>query len=84
MDRKKTQNVDRTGLSEASSFLLVIPGGKQSVFPGDKVYAGIGQEVSTLTQWRDFIPANVPNLCVVKYADVKHWNGSIVHTEAGG
>lgn len=84
LDRKKTVSVDKTGSREANAFLLVIPGNEQTVFAGDKVYEGIGPEISTADAWRSFIPSKVPNLVVVSYADPKCWNGQIVHTEAGG
>lgn len=84
LDHKKTQTVDKTGSKEANSFLLVIPGDVQSVFVGDKVYDGIGPEISDREAWAAFIPAKDPNVVVVSYADPKKWNGSIVHTEAGG
>ena len=83
LDFKKVRNVEKTGSSEATSFLLVIPGDQQMVFPGDKVLLGEGQPI-TAEQWRDLIPTRVPGLCVVKYADLKYWNGQPVHTEAGG
>lgn len=84
LEYKKTLNVEKTGNREANSFLLVVPGGAQAVFAGDKVLHGAGPEVATAEQWRRFIPANVPGLCVVQFVDVKHWNGKIIHTEAGG
>ena len=84
LDHKKTQTVDRTGSKEANSFTLVIPGISQSVFVGDKVYDGIGPEIADREAWAAFIPAKVPGLVVVSYADPKKWNGNIVHTEAGG
>ena len=83
LDYKKVRNVEKTGSSEATSFLLVIPGDHQMVFPGDKVLLGEGYTI-TPEQWKDLIPTRVPGLCVVKYADVKYWNGQPVHTEAGG
>lgn len=84
LDDKKTQSVDKTGSREANSFLLVIPGAAQAVFVGDKVLHGVGPEISTDEQWREFIPAKVPGLVVVSYADEKRWKDKIVHTEAGG
>lgn len=84
MDFKKTQSVDKTGSKETNSFLLVIPGDEQAVFVGDKVMLGIGPEIGTREEWASFIPAKVPGLVVVSYADPKYWNGKIVHTEAGG
>lgn len=84
LDFKKTQNVDKTGSSEASSFLLVIPCSEQAVFAGDKVMLGKGPEVGTREEWAAFIPAKVQGLVVVKYADPKYWQGRMVHVEAGG
>lgn len=84
LDRKKTQSVDETGSKEANSFLLVIPGDTQTVFAGDKVYEGIGPEITDSKTWAAFIPSRVPQLVTVSYADPKLWNGQIVHTEAGG
>lgn len=84
LDFKKTQNVDKTGSSEANSFLLVIPGPSVPVALGDKVLLGEGPEISTREAWASFIPAKVLGLVVVKYVDPKYWHGSIVHTEAGG
>ena len=76
--------MDKTGSRDSNSFLLVIPGNTQAVFVGDKVLMGEGPEVSTREQWAAFIPANVPGLCVVKYADPKYWGTQFVHVEAGG
>ena len=84
LEHKKTQTVDKTGSKEANSFLLVIPGSSQTVFVDDKVFDGVGPEIITAEQWRNFVPVNVPGLVVVKYADCKKWNNVIVHTEAGG
>lgn len=84
MDFRKTQSVDKTGSSEANSFLLVIPGEEQAAFVGDKVLLGEGPEITTREAWAKFIPAKMPGLVVVKYADPKYWNGKLVHTEAGG
>lgn len=84
LDFKKTENVDKTGSREVNSFLLVLPCDRQTVFPEDKVLLGIGDEIATTAQWAAFIPARVPGLVVVKYVDLKYWNGHIVHLEAGG
>lgn len=84
LDRKKTQNVDKTGNKEASSFLLVIPGSEVPVAVGDKVLEGEGEEISTREAWAALIPSKVPGLVVVKWVDPKYWRGAVVHTEAGG
>ena len=84
LDFKKTQSVDKTGSSEANSFLLVIPGSTQAVFVGDKVLLGEGPEITTREEWAAFIPSKVSGLVVVSYVDPKYWGGKLVHTEAGG
>lgn len=84
LDFKKTVNVDKTGSRESNSFLLVIPCETPAVFPGDKVLLGEGPEVSTREDWAALIPAKVPGLVSVSYADPKYWNGKLVHVEAGG
>jgi len=84
MDFKKAQNVDKTGSSEANSFLLVIPGSTVPVAVGDKVLLGEGAAIRTRADWAALIPAKVQGLVVVKYVDPKYWHGSVVHTEAGG
>ena len=84
LDFKKTQNVDKTGSKEVNSFLLVVPCEVQAVFVGDKVLLGEGAEILTREDWAALIPARVPSLGVVRYADPKYWNGKLVHVEAGG
>ena len=84
LDYRKTQNVTKTGNTEANSFLLVIPGSDVLVSVGDKVMIGEGPEVTTREQWAALIPSRVPGLVVVQYVDPKYWRGQIVHTEAGG
>lgn len=84
LDFKKVQNVDKTGSSEANTFLLVIPGASVPVAAGDKVFAGVGPEIASREDWAAFIPAKVDGLGVVKWVDPKFWRGSVVHTEAGG
>lgn len=85
LDFKKTVSVGKNGASESNSFLLVIPGKVQTVFPGDKVLLGCGPDIPSRDYWaKEFIPAKVNGLVVVEYADPKYWDGEIVHTEAGG
>lgn len=84
VDRDKGLNVSKTGASEATGFLVVIPGDAQACEIGDKVLEGEGPEVSTDAQWRELIPSKVPGLVVVKHVDAKPWGGGIAHTEARG
>lgn len=85
LDYKKTVSVDKLGAAENNSFVLVIPGDKQTVYPCDKVFLGTGPDIPSADYWaKEFIPSKVEGLVVVKHADPKYWNGKIVHTEAGG
>lgn len=84
LDFKKTESVDKTGNSEANSFLLIIPCSEQTVFVGDKVLLGTGDKISDSAGWANLIPTKVDGLVVVKYVDLKYWNGTMVHVEAGG
>ena len=84
LDFRKTHTTDKTGSREANSFLLVLHGDTQQVFPKDKVLLGIGPEIATAKEWAAFVPVNVPGLVVVEYVDPKYWNGRLIHTEAGG
>lgn len=86
-DFKKVISTDKTGQTEANSFLLVIPSSVadvQPVYPGDKVFLGYGEPVTTAAEWAAFIPVKVSGLAVVRYVDPKYWNGSVIHWEAGG
>lgn len=84
LDFRKNQSINKTGSTEVNSFLLVIPCSEVSVFVGDKVLLGESPEVDSVAAWREFIPAKVPGLVVVKYVDPKYWKGRLVHVEAGG
>lgn len=84
LDFRKNMSVDSTGSKEANSFLLILPGDTQQVFPGDKVLLGVGPEIADSKAWAAFIPSKVPGLVVVSYVDPKYWKGKLVHTEAGG
>lgn len=84
LDFKKVQDVSKTGSGEVNSFLLVIPCSESPVSVGDKVYHGVGPELSGREDWSGFIPARVPGLVVVKHIDPKYWKGRMVHVEAGG
>lgn len=99
LEFKKNCNVDKTGRTEANSFLLVIPqascrfvlpaeykgaAGTYTLEPGDKVLLGEGPELPTREAWAALLPAGVYGLAVVQNIDVKYWQGTICHVEAGG
>ena len=84
LDFRKNQNINKTGSTEVNSFLLVIPCSENPVAVGDKVFHGVGPEVTSREDWSGFIPAKVQGLVVVKYVDPKYWKDQLVHVEAGG
>ena len=53
-----------------------------SLQPGDRVLRGEGPSIISREEWSGFIPANVPNLVVVKEVSVKEWLGVVRHVEA--
>lgn len=84
LDFRKNRNIDKTGIRESNSFLLVIPGDGCPVTVNDKVLLGEGPEIESREAWANFIPAKVPGLVIVKYVDPKFWQGKPCHVEAGG
>lgn len=83
-DPQKTRNTGKTGSTETTSFLLVIPASEIILKPGDKVFPGEGPQIATREEWATLIPAATPGLAVVRYVDGKYWRGRLVHVEAGG
>ena len=80
------EDIMQTGLDgtrKERKFLLIVPGNPQTLFPGSRVFDGIGPEVG-LEQWDRFIPVNVPGLMEASYAKAYSWGGSTCHVEAGG
>lgn len=55
-----------------------------SVQAGDKILLGEGPELVDRAAWAGFVPAKTSGLVVVKDVDVKYWNGTVCHVEAGG
>lgn len=82
LEYRRRRKVGQSGEGDGVSFLLVIPGETQAVFPGDRIVHGVGPEVSK-EEWRSFRRGNVPGLCVAEWAEQKFWDGKAVHTEAG-
>lgn len=73
---------DEYGRQLERRFLLIAPGQEQLVFADDRIYAGIGPEISE-QNWPEFIPAKVEGLMQVQYVKPCFWNGQLCHTEAG-
>lgn len=82
LEARDQRVTDTLGSRGDFSFLLVMPGPDRRVFPGDRVMAGEGPEVS-LEDWDGFIPAKVPGLYEVEYAAPYTWEGETCHVEAG-
>lgn len=80
----EADSVSKTGQQGSKTFLLVIPGDTQTVFPGDKIMLGEGPVIATREEWKTFLPDAVPGLVIAKTAEPCFWDGSIVHTEARG
>lgn len=81
--------LERTGESGKTEHLIVIPGNEIECKPGDKVYLGEGEEpqygaTSAAKWWREFIPAKVDNLAVIRSVSPRYWRGEIVHYELRG
>ena len=67
------------GKSMEKKFLLIIPGD----FPlqtGDRIFAGIGPEV---TDWETFLPAAVEEIYEISFVKPCYWDGELIHWEAG-
>ena len=61
-------------------FLLVMPGDCQRVFPGDRIFDGVGPEE---VEWKSFIPVKVAGLSEVAFVRPWFWGGAMQHLEAG-
>ena len=99
LDFKRTQNTDKTGSKDASSFFLVVPesscryvppdaytgaDGTYTLAAADKVQLGEGPHLPDRAAWASHIPTLVNDLVVVQYVDPKFWRGERCHLEAGG
>ena len=82
MQWRDEESFDRLGRKKERKFLLVQPGQTQRVFPGDRVFAGIGPEI-TQEDWAQFTPLRVERMGQVSYVTPYWWNGQLLHTEAG-
>ena len=73
---------DLYGTRKGTEFLLIHPGKTQKVFPGDRVFAGVGPQIAK-EDWGSFIPAAVPGLGQVSYVRLYRLGGELQHIEAG-
>ena len=79
---KDVQKQTEEGVRFERTFLLMVPGDTQTVFPGDRIFDGEGP-VITAAEWERFLPSAVPGLSEAAYACVHRWDKAITHTEAG-
>ena len=79
-----TKTVDKLGQKQERTFLLILPGAEQTVYPGDKIYQGEGPELTERNAWSAFIPSKVPGLVVAKACDPITWQGKNLHWEVTG
>lgn len=84
LEYKTTYSVDKNGTRTANTFLLIVPGAAQAVFPGDKILPGQGAEIVTRAEWANLLPAKVQGLVVASAVDPKYWLGNVVHYEVTG
>ena len=74
------EETDALGTRQVTRFLLIMPGQTQRVFPGDRIYDGVGPEN---VDWPAFLPVNVAGLSQVAYVRPTWWDGRVCHVEAG-
>ena len=79
---KDVWRTDLSGTRQERNFLLVLPGEGWTVTPGDRVFDGVGPEI-TPSDWAGFVPACVPGLSQVAYVRPCRVNGRVCHVEAG-
>lgn len=75
------QVTDALGTRQETAFQLILPG-DAALLPGDRVYDGIGPEI-TEREWAGFLPVCTPGLSQVQYVKPCYWQGQLCHTEAG-
>ncbi len=75
------QVTDALGTRQETKFSLILPG-RHHLLPGDRVYDGIGPQI-TARQWPEFLPVCVTGLSQVQYVKPCYWQNQICHIEAG-
>jgi len=82
LEKEDVQKLTAGGTRLQRRFFLAVPGSAGELLAGDRIFAGIGPEVS-LAQWNTFTPARVPELMEAAYAKPYYIAGVLHHTEAG-
>ena len=81
-EKTRIKQENGLGIGWENRFFLIMPGKEQRVFAGDKVYFGVGPEV-TPEGWAGFSSACHEEVGEVAYATPCFWGGQLCHTEAG-
>lgn len=79
---QQEQEIQASGCETQTLCFLVMPGDTQLVFPGDRVYDGIGPQI-TAEEWNSFVPETVPGLAQISYVKPWYYAGKLCHVEAG-
>ena len=79
---QEVQVTDERGCRRETKCLLIMPGDKQKVFVGDRIFDGVGPDIA-LQDWAAFIPVKVAGLSEVSYVQPYYWDGMLCHVEAG-
>jgi len=82
LEREDALGRDVGGIRKERKFLLIVPGAAP-VCPGDRIFDGVGPEISP-EQWAEFIPVKVQEVMEVSYTKPYYWQGQLCHIEAGG
>ena len=80
--RQTEQVTDVQGCRQETKCLLIMPGDRQRIFVGDRVFDGVGPVVDT-DGWDSFIPVLVDGLAEISYVKPCYWDGTLCHVEAG-
>lgn len=75
------QVTDALGTRQETLFELILPGDWE-LRPGDRVFDGVGPEV-TGENWKEFTPVCVAGLSQVQYVQRCCWQGTPCHILAG-
>ena len=80
LQQTQSQLTQDRGTRMQQKFLLVVPGERRQILPGDRVMAGEGPEAQ---DWSRFIPALIPGLCQISWVRPCYFRNQLCHTEAG-
>lgn len=79
---QQEEEMGQLGCQKQTYCFLVMPGSAQLVFPGDRVYDGVGPEI-TADRWDTFQPSLEPKLGQISYVKPWYFRGKLCHIEAG-